>query len=163
MEAEHWAEKLEGGDGVLLKRTRSELVKQIGEHAAGHVKDPEVTVNTLLKKVDGYDMVRIISVVWSNMQEKMRPLSEEGERRIVTTLVDELRINFGVRVSQSLDMAREGGKVQPEYKYAVLGASNADRVGDVIKEMGKDVLKITKGGWRPSKKGVDEMMKMMAG
>jgi hypothetical protein len=36
-------------------------------------------------------------------------------------------------------------------------------VGDVIKEMGKDVLKITKGGWRPSKKGVDEMVKMMAG
>ncbi len=52
VEAEHWAEKLEGGDGVLLKRTRGELVKMIGEHAAGHVKDPEVTVNTLLKKVE---------------------------------------------------------------------------------------------------------------
>jgi hypothetical protein len=163
VEAEHWAEKLEGGDGVLLKRTRGELVKTIGEHAAGHVKDPEVTVNTLLKKVDGYDRVRVRSVVWNNMPEKMRLLSVEGEARIINTLVEEVRTNFGVRVSRNLDLAREGGRVQPEYKYVIIGASNADRVGDIMKELGKDVLKITKGGWRPSKKGVEEMLALMAG
>jgi hypothetical protein len=66
-------------------------------------------------------------------------------------------------VSKNLDLAREGGRVQPEYKYVVIGASNADRVGDIMRELGKDVLKITKGGWRPSKKGVEEMLALMAG
>jgi hypothetical protein len=44
------------------------------------------------------------------------------------------------------------------FKYAVIDASNADRVGDILKESGKDVVKLTKGGWRPSKKGVAEMV-----
>jgi hypothetical protein len=43
--------------------------------------------------------------------------------------------------------------VQTVYKYAVLGGSNADRLGDAMIAMGKDVVKITKSGWRPSKKG----------
>jgi hypothetical protein len=80
------------------------------------------------------------------MPEKMRPLSEEGEAKIINTLVEEVRTNFGVRVIRNLDLAREGGRVQPEYKYVIIGASNADRVGDIMKELGEDVLKITKGG-----------------
>ncbi len=122
-------ERLEGGDWVLLKRTRCEVVKKIGEHAKGHVANPEVRVDTLLKKVDGWDRVRVKSAVWENMPERMLPLSEEEERMIVETLVEELRVNFGVRVSNSLIMTREGGNVQPTFKYAVIGGSTADRVG----------------------------------
>ncbi len=47
------------------------------------------------------------------------------------------------------------------FKYAVLGGSNADRLGDAIAAMGKDVVKVTKSGWRPSKKGVEEMLQML--
>ncbi len=79
------------------------------------------------------------------------------------TLVEELHTNFGVRVSISIGISREGDKVQPTFKYAVIGASNADRVGDILKESGKDVVKLTKGGWRPSKKGVAEMVEKMVG
>ncbi len=57
--------------------------------------------------------MRVRSVVWSNMPEKMRPLREEGEAKIINTLVEEIRTNFGVRVSRNLDLAREGGRVQP--------------------------------------------------
>ncbi len=163
VEAEHWAERLEGGDGILLKKTRCEVVKKIGEHALGFVKDPEVRVDTLLKKVDGYKRVRVRSAVWRNMPERMLPLSEEGERMIVETLVEELRTNFGVRVSSQLGMVREGGKAQPTHKYVVIGASNADRVADILKASSKDVIKVTKGGWRPSKTGVTEMVGKMAG
>ncbi len=46
---------------------------------------------------------------------------------IINTLVEEIRTIFGVRVSRNLDLAREGGRVQPEYKYVIIGASNADR------------------------------------
>jgi hypothetical protein len=46
------------------------------------------------------------------------------------------------------------------YKNAVLGGSNADRLGVA---MMKDVDKITKSGWRPSKKGVEELLKLMEG
>ncbi len=53
--------------------------------------------------------------------------------------------------------------VHTVYKYAVWGGSNADRLGDAMIAMGKDVVKITKSGWRPSKKGVEELLKMMEG
>jgi hypothetical protein len=130
VEAEHWAERLERGGRRGVRSSR------IGEHALGYVKDPEVRVDTLLKKVDGYEGVRVRSVVWSNMPERMLPLTEAGERTLVETLVEELHTNFGVRVSSSIGMTREGGKVQPMFKYAVIGASNADRVG------------VTEGEWQ---------------
>jgi hypothetical protein len=80
VEAEHWAERLEGGAGVLLMRTRSEVVKMIGKHGKGTVANPEERVDTLLKKVDGYDRVRVSSAVWEDMPERMMPLSIEGEK-----------------------------------------------------------------------------------
>ncbi len=49
------------------------------------------------------------------------------------TLVEELHTKFGVRVCISIGMAREGDKVQPTFKYAVIGDSNSDRVGDILK------------------------------
>ncbi len=109
VEVEHWAERLEGGDGVLLKRTRGEVVNMIGEHRVGVVKDPEEIVETLLREVEGWKKMRVRSVGWANMPERMKPLSEEGERCVLDLLMDELRVNFGVRVSGSLDYSREGG------------------------------------------------------
>jgi hypothetical protein len=161
VEAEHWAERLEGGAGVLLMRTRSEVVRMIGKHSKGTVTNPEEKVDLLLKKVDGYERVRVRSAVWEDMPERMLPLTVEGEQIILGTLTEELRRNFGVKVSGRLEMERGEGKEKPVYKYAVLGASNADRLGDVLVGMKKDVVKVTKGGWRPSKQGVAEMLEMM--
>jgi hypothetical protein len=101
------------------------------------------------------------SAVWENMPERMLPLTVEGEKVIVGTLLEELGKNFGVKVGGKLEMERGEGKDKPVFKYAVLGASNADRVGDVLRGMKKDVVKLTKGGWRPSKQGVAEMLEMM--
>jgi hypothetical protein len=163
VEVEHWAERLEGGDGVLLKKTRGEVVNKIGEHRVGGVKDPEEKVDTLLREVEGWKKMRVRSVAWSNMPERMKPLSEEGEKVVLDQLWMELRQNFGVRVSGNLDLSREGAVEKPVFKYAVLGGSNADRLGDAMVAMGKDVIKVTKSGWRPSKKGVEEMMQMLVG
>ncbi len=116
---------------MLLKMTRCDVGKKTGDHTLGHVMDPEVRVVTLMKKVDGWDRVRLRSPVLAGMPERMLPLTEESARTIVATLLEERRVNFGVRISSSLNMSREGGKVQPTFKYAVLRASNADRVGDV--------------------------------
>jgi hypothetical protein len=161
VEVEHWAERLEGGAGVLLLKTRSAVVQLIAKHAKGVVTDPEEKVDTLLKKVGGYERVRVRSIIWHNMPERMKPLSQEGEKIIVDTLVEELRQNFGVRVSSRLILSREGGEGRPVTKYVVMGGSNADRVGDMLEERGKDVIKLTKGGWRPSKQGVQDMVEMM--
>ncbi len=153
VEVEHWAERLEGGAGVLLLKTRSEVVQLIAKHGKGVVKDPEEKVDTLLKKVGGYERVRVRSVIWQNMPARMKPLSQEGEKAIIDTLVEELGYNFGVRVSSKLQLSREGGDGKPVTKYTVMGGSNADRVGDVLEERGKDVIKLTKGGWRAFQTG----------
>ncbi len=42
-----------------------------------------------------------------------------------------------------------------------LGGSNAGRFGDVLAQMGVSVTKITKSGWKPTKKGVEEMVELM--
>jgi hypothetical protein len=163
VEAEHWAERLKGGDGVLLKRTRGEVVNKIGEHRVGLVREPEERLDTLLREVDGWKKMRVRSVAWANMPERMKPISVEGEKCVLDLLVDELRQNFSVRVSGCLDHSREGGVAQAVYKYAVLGGSNGERLGDTMIAMGKDVVKVAKSGWRPSKKGVEEMLKQMVG
>jgi hypothetical protein len=80
------------------------------------------------------------------MPERMKPLPQEGEKIIVDTLVEELRQNFGVRVSSRLRLSRVGGEGRPVTKYVVMGSSNAGRVGDMLEERGKDVIKLTKGG-----------------
>jgi hypothetical protein len=51
VEAEHWAERLEGGAGILLARTRGEVVRMIAKHGKGVVKDPEEKMDCLLMKV----------------------------------------------------------------------------------------------------------------
>jgi hypothetical protein len=137
VEVEHWAERLEGGAGVLLLKTRSEVVQLIAKQGKGEVKDPEEKVDTLLKKVGGYERVRVRSVIWKNMPARMKPLSPEGEKVIVDTLVEELCQNFGVRVSNRLMMSRDRGEGRPATKYVVMGGSNADRVGDMLEERGK--------------------------
>ncbi len=48
--------------------------------------------------------------------ERMKPLSEEGEKVVLDLLVEKLRQHFGVRVSGNLDHSREGGEVKPVYK-----------------------------------------------
>jgi hypothetical protein len=116
VEAEHWAERLEGGDGVLLKRNRGEVVSKIGENRVGVVRELEEKVDTLLREVDGWKKIRIRSVAWANMLEKMKPLSEEGEKVVLDQLWEELRYNFGVRVSGNLDHSREGDVTKPVYK-----------------------------------------------
>jgi hypothetical protein len=98
-----------------------------------------------------------------HMPERMKPLSEEGEKAVLDQLWLELRQNFGIRVSGNLDHSRAGGEEKPVFKYAVLGGSNADRLGDAMVAMGKDVVKVTKSGWRPSKKGVEEILQLLAG
>ena len=137
------------------------VAQTIAQHGKGVVKNPEEKVDCLLKKVGGYDKVRVRSAVWKNMPERMLPITSTGEQNICDTLVLELRTNFGVRVSSKLQYSREGGREVPVYKYAVIGGSNADRVGDVLKEMGKDVVKVTKKGWRPSKQGVAGMLELI--
>ncbi len=127
------------------------------------VREPEEKVNTLLREVEGWKKMRVRSLGWANMPERMKPLSEEGEQAVLDQLWMELRQNFGIRVSGNLDYSRAGGEEKPVYKYAVLGGSSADRLGDAMVAMGKDVVKVTKSGWRPSKKGVEEMLQLLAG
>ncbi len=45
-----------------------------------------------------------------------------------------------------LRIIAKGGEEKPVYKYAALGGSNADRLGDAMVAMGKDVVKVTKSG-----------------
>jgi hypothetical protein len=45
----------------------------------------------------------------------------------------------------------------------VWGSSNGGRLADVMTKMGFKVVKVTEGGWRPSKQSVAKMLKEMEG
>ncbi len=92
------------------------MVNKTGEHRVGVVRDPEEKVDTLLREVEGWKKMRVLSLAWSNMPERMKPLSEEGEKAVLDQLWMELRQNFGVRVSGNLDHSREGVVEKPVYK-----------------------------------------------
>jgi hypothetical protein len=96
---------------VLVKRTRSKLVKKISEHSAGVVKDPSGG------EVGGWEKMRVLrSKVWANMLERMRSLPEADEKVALDTLMEELFVNFGGSVSINLDLSREGGGGQQSIK-----------------------------------------------
>ena len=163
IEIEHWAERLEGGDGLLLRKTRVAVVESMAEQGIGGVSKPEVNFYCMPKGVLTKDKVKYRSIGWVNSPEMVEPLSEKNEKKIVESLVEELRVNFGARLSRHLCLDREskGGNVQ--IKYLVVGASNAGRLSDVMARLGKDVVKVTKGGWRPTRQGVEEMVELLEG
>jgi hypothetical protein len=164
VEAEHWAEKLVGGGGILLMRTREVVRRNIADLGIGKVKRPEENVHTLPKGVDAWEKVRMRMVGWSGMPARAAPMTEVGEGQIVETLIGELKVNFGVKVSGNIILDREGEEVVvASTVYVMLGGSNCDRLGDTLAAMGKEVLKVTKGGWRPTRQAVDEMVEAIKG
>ena len=58
VEIEFWAEKMEGGDGALLRRSRAEVVKKIGEQGIGSVEDLREQTYALPKGV-GLSLIHI--------------------------------------------------------------------------------------------------------
>jgi hypothetical protein len=140
------------------RRTRDAVKRNIAVLGIGKVRRPEENVHTLPKGVEDYEKVRRIMVGWSGMPARATPLTEAGEGEIVETLVEELRTNFGVRVSENIDQDRSVTVVVQTTRYVMLGGSNCDRLGDVLKAMGKRVVKITAGGWRPTRQNVEAMV-----
>jgi hypothetical protein len=161
LEMEFWLEKLEGGDAKLLTKTRNIVVELIGKRGIGQRRSPEEIIYTLPKGVGVYDKVRLRSVGWVNMPERMEPITEEDEALIINTMVAEIRTNYGVRVSSQLESGRDKMDKNVLTEVVCIGGSNAERLGDVLEKMGVNVVKITKKGWKPTKKGVEEMVELM--
>jgi len=115
------------------------------------------------KGVGVWDKVRLRSVGWAPMPERMGPITEEDEAEIIASLVRELRHNYGVRVSDKLEGSREKVSQSSTSEIVCLGGSNADRLGDVLAQLGYSVVKITKAGWKPTRKGVEEMVESCSG
>jgi hypothetical protein len=86
------------------------------------------------------------------MPARAAPLTEAGEGEIVETLVEELRTNFGVRVSKNIGQDRSVTVVVQTTRYVMLCGSNCCRLGHMLKANGKRVVKITSGGWRPTRR-----------
>jgi hypothetical protein len=94
------------------------------------------------------------------MPERVLPLSRESEKDLLRQLVEDLRENFGVPLSENLDFSRGaaacgGGK---STKYMLIGGNGAQRLGEALKNRGKKVSFVTHGGWRANKAGVEAML-----
>jgi hypothetical protein len=163
VEMESWVERLEGGEGALLQRTRAEVIKRMWDGGVGKRRSVEERLHTVPRGVEGFEKVYMRCTGWSGMPERVGPLSSEGEAAIVGQLVGELRSSFGVRVSQRLGLDREKVEAVVENEYVVWGSSNGGRLADVMVKMGFKVVKVTEGGWRPNKVSVAKMMKEMEG
>jgi hypothetical protein len=107
LEVEAWLEKLVGGEGALLHKTRAEVVNWMWGSGLGRRKNVEERLHTVPKGVEGYDKVYMRCTGWSNMPERVTPLSKAGEKAIISQLVRELKENFGVRVSEKLVLDRD--------------------------------------------------------
>jgi hypothetical protein len=163
LEVEAWVEKLVGGEGALLHKTRAEVVNWIWGSGLGRRKNVEERLHTVPRGVEGYEKAYMRCTGWSNMPERVAPLSKVGEKAIMAQLVKDLKDNFGVRVSEKLVLDREYEAARVENEYVVWGGSNAGRLAEVMLKMGLKVVKVTQGGWRPSKQSVEKTMKEMEG
>ncbi len=94
------------------------------------------------------------------MPERVHPLSRESEKDLLRQLVEDLRENFGVPLSENLNFSRGaacggGGKSS---KYMLIGGNGALRLGEALKNRGKKVSFFTHSGWRANKAGVEAML-----
>jgi hypothetical protein len=163
VEVETWVERLEGGEGALLQKTRGEVIKRMWEGGVGKRRSVEERLHTVPRGVEGFEKIYMRCTGWSGMPERVSPLNSEGEAAIVGQLVGELRSSFGVRVSQKLVLDREKVEAVVENEYVVWGSSIGGRLADVMTKMGFKVVKVTAGGWRPTKQSVAKMMVEMEG
>jgi hypothetical protein len=76
-------------------------------------------------------------------------------------MIGELKENFGVKISSCLDMTRNRRGGGSKVKYLTVGGSNSGRLGDVLESMGRRVEKACIKGWRPTKKGVADMLAIL--
>jgi hypothetical protein len=120
-------------------------------------------VHTVPRGVEGFEKVYMRCTGWSGMPERVTPLSSEGESAIVGQLVSELRSSLGVRVSGKLILDREQVEAVVENEYEIWGSINGGRLADVMAKMGFKVVKVTSGGWRPTKQSVASMMSELEG
>jgi hypothetical protein len=128
---------------VLVKGMREEVKSQIAVMGVGKVKRLEENVHTLPKAVEAYEKIRMRVVGWPGTPARATPLSPEGEGRIMERLVEDLRRNFGVRVSENLCIDRCVAVQASAIVYRMLGGSHCDRLGDTLAAMGKKVVKLT--------------------
>jgi hypothetical protein len=163
VEVETWVVRLEGGEGALLQKTRAEVIKRMWEGGVGKRRSVEERLHTVPRGVEGFEKVYMRCTGWSGMPERVTPLSSKGEAAVVGQLIGELRSSFGVRVSEKLVLDREKVEVVVENEYVVWGSSNGGRLADVMAKMGFKVVKVTSGGWRPTKQSVAKMMEEMEG
>ncbi len=113
------------------------------------------------KGVATKDKIRYTSVGWANSPEYVAPLSEESEKIILTSLVLELRENFGVKISSNLNMSRNRTGVGSATRYLLVGGRNSGILGDMLESIGRKVDKACIKGWRPTKNGVKEMAEQL--
>ncbi len=133
----------------------------IAELGIGKVKRPEEHVYTLPKGVEAWEKVRMRMVGWSGMPAWAAPLTEMGDPVIVERLqISELKVNFRVKVSSHIILDRSAEEaVVTSTVYMKLGGSNCDRMRDMLSAMGKQVLEVTKRGWRPTRQAMEDMVK----
>jgi hypothetical protein len=134
---------------------------KIAVMGVGKVKRPEENVHTLPKAVEAYEKIRMRVVGWPGMPARAAPLLPEGEGRIMERLVEDLRRNFGVRVSENLCMDRCVAVQTSATVYRMLGGSHCDRLGDTLAAMGKTVVKLIQSGWRPTRQNVENMVEKL--
>jgi hypothetical protein len=70
MEIEAWADKLEGGDGALLHKTRAEVVNWMWGSGLGRRKNVEERLHTVPRGVEGYEKVHEV--------QRLEPHAGEG-------------------------------------------------------------------------------------
>ncbi len=68
-----------------------------------------------------------------------------------------------MRVSENTDQDRSVTVVLQTTRYVMLCGSNCGRLGHMLKAMGKRVVKITSGGWRPTRRNVEAVREKMQG
>jgi hypothetical protein len=162
IDAEYWVESLEGGDCTLLSGTRWMVMNKMAENGLGKVPEPQEEMHTVPKGVNTKDKVRYKALGWADTPIMVAPLNEKGEREIIGSLVHELKVNFGAKISSNLSLDRNATGSGKNLKYIIIGGSNGDRLGDVLTKMGREVIKITSSGWRPNKKGVTAVTEKLA-
>jgi hypothetical protein len=162
-EVDAWIARMPGPPGRVFRNTRRVLLELMTKNGIDRSVEGCPTAVRLPAAFEGNDKIRMYCVGWLGTPGMVGRFSADDEKKIVSSMLEELRSNFGVCVPREVEGPAEGSKAVTGTAYVVIGASHAKKIAEGLRRGGKQVVDLAIPGWRPSKENVEAVLKNLVG
>jgi len=118
-EVEFWIEGLKGPEATMFSGTRDVLLCEMELNGEGMIMISTESSHWVPDSFHNFDKFSLTTLGWVGGAERVKPLPEDSEKRIVEALVRDLE-SLKVTVSRCIDCGRDVGVEQPRSIWSLV-------------------------------------------